>query len=94
MQYNNRLLAVMSAILADTAHEELLDAGLIVLCHDHSWRVEVLCPDAYNFTYRVLVSIEVSDFNLMWNLVRFGLGDKPLLDEVLCFTDLQTVDVM
>ena len=84
----------MSAILADTAHEELLDAGLIVLCHDHSWCFQVLCSDAYNFTNRVLVCVEVSNFNLMWNLVRLCLGDKSLLNETLSLIDLQTVCFM
>ena len=68
VQNNDRLLAMVGAVLADAAHEELLDAALIVLCHHHSWRLQGLSSDADDLTNGILVCVEVCDLNLMRNL--------------------------
>ena len=88
MQNNHRLLAVVCAILADASHEKLLDAGLVMLGHDYSWGVQVLCPCTNYLTNRVFVCVEVCDLNLVRNLGSFHLADKPPLNEAFCFADL------
>ena len=82
---------MMGAILADTAHEELLDAALIVLGHYHSWSLQVVSSGTDNLTNGILVCVEVCYLNLMGDLLRLSLGSKPLPYKGLCLTDLQYV---
>lgn len=69
VQDNDRLLAVVGAVLAHAAHEELFDAALIVLGHHHSWSLQVLSSDADDFSNGILVCVEVCDLDLMRNLM-------------------------
>ena len=89
MQDNHRLLAMVCAVLADTAHEKLFDAGLVVLGHHHSWCLEILSPDANDFTNGVLIRIEVGDLDLVWDSARLCFCDKSVLYESFCLADLQ-----
>lgn len=81
----------MGTVLADTAHEELLDAALIVFGHHYSWSIQIMSSDTDDLTNGILVSVEVCDLNLMRDRMCLSLGDKSLLNEILCFADLQHV---
>ena len=69
VQDNDRLLAMMCAIFADTAHKELSDAALIVFGHHYSWGLQIMSSDADDLANGILVSVEVCDLNLMRNLL-------------------------
>ena len=84
MEDNDRLCAVMSAVLGHTAQKELLDAALVVFSHDNSWSLKILSPFADDGTNGVLISVEVGDFNLVWDLGGFHFAYKPLFYEAFC----------
>ena len=69
VQNNDRLLAMMGTILADTAHKKLLDAALIVFGHHYSWSPQIMSSDTDYLTNGILVSVEVCNLNLMWDLL-------------------------
>ncbi len=88
MEDNDRLCAVMSAVLGHTAQEELLDAALVVFSHYNSWSLKILSPFADDGTNGVLICVEVGDFNLVWNLGGFHFAYKPLFYEAFCCAHL------
>jgi len=85
---NDRLFAVMSAILGHTAQEELLDAALVVFGHYNSWSIEILSSFANDCTNGVLICVEVGYFNLVRNLGGFHFAHKPLFYEPFCCAHL------
>ena len=85
---NDRLLTVMSAVFGDTAKEELLDTGLVVLGHNNSWNFQVFSSFTDYFAYGVLVRVEVSNLNLIRYARGFHLAHESPLYEGLCFADL------
>ena len=90
---NDRLLTVMSAVFGDTAKEELLDTGLVVLGHNNSWSMQIFSSLTDYFAYGVLVRVEVSNLNLIWYARGFHLAHEPPLYEGLCFADLLHIAV-
>ena len=90
---NDRLLTVMSAVFGDTAKEELLDTGLVVLGHNNSRSMQIFSSLTDYFAYGVLVRVEVSNLNLIWYARGFHLAHEPPLYEGLCFADLLHIAV-
>lgn len=91
VQDNDRLLAMMGAILADTPHKELFDAALVVLGHHYSRSLQIMSSDAYDLTNGIFSCVKVGDLNLMWDFLQLSLGNKSLLYKILGFTDLQDI---